>query len=179
MDLFNDANMGGAIFAITALPFVIIVLIFVIIILRARKQTRASQSWSTASGRVLAAYNERRTTTDSNGSSGTAYYPVVHYEYSVNGRRYEGNRIRFGMEMGRGSPKWGQSIVDSYPTGGLIPVYYDPADPSKSVLDRENSSSNRVLGCIVIGIVAVLAITGAFMFVGQGLLSQVMNLVPH
>lgn len=62
------------------------------------------------------------------------YYPLVTYEYQVNGNSYtsqtvalsrQGSRVRF----------WATNILETYPTGSRVYVYYHPRTPQKAYLE--------------------------------------------
>ena len=63
-----------------------------------------------------------------------AYTPSVSYDYLVDGKRYEGNRIRLYMENSTSKQAMAR-IGDRYPPGARVRVYYDPQDPSTAVLE--------------------------------------------
>jgi hypothetical protein len=63
-----------------------------------------------------------------------SYTPKVSYEYLVDGKRYEGNRIRLYMENST-SEKAMARMRDRYPPEARVKVYYDPRDPSIAVLE--------------------------------------------
>jgi hypothetical protein len=54
-----------------------------------------------------------------------------------------------------------QSIVDRYPDGATVTVYYNPADPSDAVLERGNTPGIGVL-YIIGGIFAVAGLLFLF-----------------
>jgi hypothetical protein len=115
-------------------------------------------------------YVEPRRSYSSEGGDSTSYYAVVLYEYVVNGQRYQSNRIRFGLEVGSGWTGMAQKVVDKYPAGSVVQVYYNPADPTDAVLERSAETSNRILTCIVVVIILTLVATavmmiGAFSFI--------------
>lgn len=64
----------------------------------------------------------------------TIYYPRIHYRYSVFGQGYTAGRIVFGGLSG-GDQSKAKKIVDQYPAGSPVTVYYDPGDPSVAVLN--------------------------------------------
>jgi len=63
-----------------------------------------------------------------------ANYPLVVYEYKVNGRRFTGHRISVGEIAGDFAA---ESTVNRYPQGAEVEVYYNPADPKQAVLERD------------------------------------------
>lgn len=74
--------------------------------------------------------------TSHRGSKGrTTYRWSVRYTFHVNGQPYSSSRKAFGMSdnTGHGSA---HADASAYPAGSLVKAYYDPADPSRSVLRR-------------------------------------------
>ena len=60
--------------------------------------------------------------------------PDIAYRYDVDGRSYEGTRIRFGIvEFNR--PSSARKLTDRYRAGAVVPVLYDPRSPSRSVIE--------------------------------------------
>lgn len=171
--LFNGmGTLGLGIALMVALPFLLVALVLVFVVLRAGRKVRASQNWQATSGRVLMSYVDPRRSHRSTGGTSTAYYPVVVYEYAVNGQRLQSNRIRFGGEIGYGWTSPAQKKVDEYPQGALIEVFYNPDQPTEAVLERTARSSNRLLTCgavLIIGMVlfSLIMSFGAFAFTEQ------------
>lgn len=65
----------------------------------------------------------------------TSYSVRVTYAYTVEGSGYEGNTIGFGT-MSHNEKSDAQEELKSYPKGKTIDVYYDPENPSDSVLKK-------------------------------------------
>ena len=68
-------------------------------------------------------------------SDGTTYGAKVDYEFTVHGRRYQSDRVRYGQGSDSDGA-WARDTVSANPAGALRPVYYDAGDPSRSVLQR-------------------------------------------
>ena len=91
-----------------------------------------SQSWTSTSGKVLMSSVQW----GSGSHSGTSY-PVVVYHYTVNGQSYQSQTIKAGDQyfnvrvMGQA-----QVTVARYPIGADVTVYYNPANPADSALER-------------------------------------------
>lgn len=84
------------------------------------------------------------------------YRAHIVYAYSVNGREYEAERIRFGTEESASSvqdraARW----VEAYPPGKQVIVYYDPQSPADAVLEPGAYEDAYVL--LVFGIVLTVA----------------------
>jgi hypothetical protein len=65
----------------------------------------------------------------------TSYGVSVKYSYTVEGGNYEGNTVGFGT-MSHNERSDAQDELKSYPKGKTIDVYYDPENPSDSVLNK-------------------------------------------
>lgn len=83
------------------------------------------------------------------------YYPSITYRWSVNGQTYTGSRYQVGATAEKSyEPADAQAVVDQFPAGKTVPVYYDPSDPSAAVLDRSVSGGVYVplaLGLLMLG----------------------------
>lgn len=61
------------------------------------------------------------------------YVPVIEYEYTVDGTRYENAAISpFDDTLSR--RHWAEALVNEYPSNSQISVRYDPDDPTRSYL---------------------------------------------
>jgi len=68
---------------------------------------------------------------DDDGSSAR---PMVEYHYTVAGQTHKGSRFTYDAAFRGGGEYWAQQSVDDMPVGSRVTVYYDPADPSDSIL---------------------------------------------
>ena len=64
-----------------------------------------------------------------------SYSVRVKYSYAVKGSNYEGNTVGFGT-ISHNERSDAQEELKSYPKGKKIDVYYDPENPSDSVLKK-------------------------------------------
>lgn len=109
--------------------FVILNVVFLAIIFFTQRKMNAVQSWASTMGTVMASYLERRSSSD-----GSTNYPVVQYSYQVGGQAYQGAKIAPGMEVGgTGAGR----VVEKYPEGAQVMVFYDPNNPSDAVLEKK------------------------------------------
>jgi hypothetical protein len=92
--------------------------------------SHASLSWPVAEGRVVSA--EVVTHTAGANSRNSSYVPKVGYEYTAAGRRYTDERLAFGF--GNRSPEAAQRLARRFKALRRVRVYYDPAEPDRSVL---------------------------------------------
>lgn len=104
------------------------------------------------------------------------YQEHIVYEYSVNDSEYQNDRVVFkGNQKQRGdvgsqNRAYHQAIVDRYPVGKTVPVYFHENEPQLSVL--EPGRSNRAVLSYCLSLV--------FLFIGS-LFANVLILfgVPH
>jgi hypothetical protein len=89
------------------------------------------------------------------------YYPRVVYSYEVAGQPYSSHRVTFGAIRPSKQAAAAEKALERYPVGSQVTVYYNPAQPSETVLERTATHTQAML---VIGIVCLgfaLCIGGA------------------
>jgi hypothetical protein len=91
-----------------------------------RRDIAASQTWPSVQGEIIDVNVSRRP----GKKRGTDL--DVRYRYSVDGRDFVGKRAAFAME---GSTH--NDLADRWRREPRVPIYYDPQDPSRSVLLRD------------------------------------------
>lgn len=91
-----------------------------------------SKGWPSVEGIITV--SEFTTNRDRDDGSVT-YGANVSYNYTVNGVLHTGSNVHFG-QYGTSDPSYGQGIVNRYPIGEQIRVYYDPDESSTSVLEH-------------------------------------------
>ena len=97
--------------------------------IKSRANARASETWPTAGGTVLASEVEQRAHYSHKTRKTTYdYEPKIRYRYKVAGTDYESDVIRFG-DLVRNSAKLPEELVAKYPAGSTVAVRYDSADP--------------------------------------------------
>jgi hypothetical protein len=90
-----------------------------------------SQGWASTAGVVT------KSRVEVSGGETTSVYPKIVYEYGVGGQTYQNDNIRPGddhFSANFGSRAY--DIVDQYPVGSAVIVYYNPANPAQSSLER-------------------------------------------
>ncbi len=124
----------GAICA-TVVPLIVLVGLGIFIYRRSQQGKAAketAQSWPGTMGTILMSSVQSKHT----GRS-LSIYPVVVYQYEVNGKKYQSQTIKAGEQyfnvriMGQA-----QETVNRYPIGAQVMVYYNPANPQDSALER-------------------------------------------
>ncbi len=129
-------------------------------ILRAQK----SRSWPTASGTVLDLDMEAHQSRDEDGDIRTTYGATIQYKYLVDGQEFQGNRRTFS-NVRTSSARNTEKILERYPLGSSVDVFYNPDDPSSGVLEPGVGASTYLLLVVAIGFL-VFGIAGALGLIG-------------
>jgi hypothetical protein len=95
-----------------------------------------SQNWPTAIAVITQSEVERRVSHSGKGRQRESYHPRLRYEFRTPaGELYPGNTVRYIENL----PGSGESDASAYclqhPVGSSHPVAYDPAKPSRNVLE--------------------------------------------
>lgn len=85
-------------------------------------RAKASVSWPTTQGTVMSSSVEYH---KSNNGRGT-YHAEVMYDFNIHGKTFSGNRIAYG-DYGSSNPSRARRVVNRYPKGKVVTVYYMPA----------------------------------------------------
>lgn len=91
-----------------------------------------SNSWPQAEATVT---RSEVTTDFPVGARGPQFDPKVDYRFAAGGKPYVGNTIAFRGVVSASKPE-ADAVAAKYTVGTRHPVYYDPADPAASVLER-------------------------------------------
>jgi len=89
------------------------------------------------------------------------YKPTVAYEYRVGSHMYEGTVLFFGFDKYY-TERGGRKRIDAYPAGRNVEVFYDPLDPSRSVL--EPGGTMRTWVVVVAGAAILFLVELALLF---------------
>lgn len=79
---------------------------------------------------------------------GTTYSPQVNYVYTVGGVKHQGDRINYLTVSSSHNPA--QEIVNRFPVGKPVTVYYSSADPAESVLVRGLDGMGLFMGIFLL-----------------------------
>lgn len=121
---------------------------------------RASRSWPTVPGTVLAATLVRVSGSD----NGDTYRARIEYAYVVEGTRFTGDRVCAGDQLLSGSVSGANKVLARYPVGTEVPAAYDPADPASSLLEPGSAGTAWILtalGTLFAGIGVAIAVWAA------------------
>jgi hypothetical protein len=143
-DLFLLITGGGIIFTIlmvivslicTIVPFVAIGGGLFWYIKRSSDQSKAlnqaAQMWPSTNGQIV------KSRVEVSGGDHTSVSPRIEYTYEVNGVAYQSGNIKAGAPVVIVNPSQSAyDTVDRYPVGAAVTVYYNPANPAQSALER-------------------------------------------
>ena len=137
--------------------FVLLILnaVFLGIIFFMRRKMAVVSQWPSTMGTVNSSYLERRFSSE----GGSTNYPVVQYSYQIGGQGYQSTKLAPGPEVGgTGAGK----VVERYPAGAQVMVFYNPQNPSEAVLERKAPAQWLmwlmlvIFDCALCGVVPIL-----------------------
>ena len=144
-----------------------------------RDRAVASVAWPTAEGRITGSRVERV----KNGGDGKATYTAdITYDYALDGRSFEGDRVWFGDDYSASDASAFRAAVDRYPVGQAVQVHYDPAEPAESVLEPGPTWSGSALyliglGLMTLGGIILVSAAGTLLLVTAALAAAVGGLL--
>lgn len=120
---------GPGVLLLVGLIFAVVGLVFAGMGVYFAQEALASEDWPTTTARITAHDIEIDTDDD-----GTSYTPRIRYSYTVAEQRYTGTRFGVVNES-FGRMSGAQAKLDEYPIESQHTVYYNPDNPSASVLE--------------------------------------------
>jgi hypothetical protein len=117
---------------------------------------RKSGSWPSTGGTILQSAIDSYQSVDDDGISSTSYGLRLQYAYNVGGQAYEGSRRTF-TETRTSSYRQMQKMLERFPQGGAVMVFYDPGNPGSCVLEP----GVGVYMYFVLAFTVILALAGA------------------
>jgi hypothetical protein len=131
--------------------FGLIAIAFAVILTRKIIQARRVKKWPSTTGTIaISRVEARKRVLRDAGESEFVNEPRVEYDYSIGKHKYRGKRIGLAERI---SPMEIESVLARYPVGATVTVYYNPANHSDALLDRELP---RVVLLAGIGCLAVI-----------------------
>lgn len=122
--------------------------------LRQSARGRETRGWTRTQGRIVVARVEEIPAPAEEG--GPQLEPVVRYAYEARGRTYESQQVSVGSSAtARSSHRdEAQRLVDRFPAGREVDVWFDPRDPRQAVLERGVPRA-QVVVAVAVGIAFV------------------------
>lgn len=145
-----------------SLFFIAFGIVLIVMNIRSKKKSEASQSWPVTNGKVVESkVKKERGVEDEDGDANYFYTVNVDYEYEVGGLLYKNKKLSFGSHPSYNKQARAQEHLAQYPLGATVNVYYDPTNPQEAVLERVARSSK--LG-MIFGIVMLVVGVGIMGF---------------
>jgi hypothetical protein len=117
------------------------------------RKAQEALSWPTASGKILSSALRHE-----KGGEISGYEPEILYKYQAYGVHHIADVIQFGG-IPLSPKKEAQRIVEQYPIGREITVYFNPNKPAQAVLEPGKIDWVTAVigvGCVVIGLMCLL-----------------------
>jgi len=118
--------------------------------IRNRKKGTESQNWPKVMGKISRAEVLEELDTDEEGFTSKSYKPEIEYQYGVGDEEFTSTKVSFGGTRTYSSHKKAEESLINYPLNGSVSVFYNPQDPSESVLIQ---GTKGTMGLIIVGIV--------------------------
>ncbi len=124
--------LGFVLFLISAIILVFLVRYVII--------TARCSNWPVVVGEVVSAemkarYKKLAQFTEDSHVAASPYQAEITYSYDIEGNTFTNNQVRpVGKNVWRGAGI-AQRVLNLYPKGSKVYIYYNPANPNKSVLD--------------------------------------------
>lgn len=129
----------------------------------ARRMGKLAQSWSSTTATVLESSIEEEPGRNAMGNINAAFRVLVQYEYLVDGKTLQGNRVSFG------SPTFdyvtASNVIEQFTAGKQVPVWYNPENPEESVLAPKTTVGmlSRIPGIFLIATGVIIGVV-SFIF---------------
>ena len=94
----------------------------------------------------------------------TYYHYSIDYEFTVNGKSYRSDEITFNNNHSL-DQEFAQKYTSKYPVGKNVTVYYDPHDPSFSVLELEEWGDSGLAVLFLLFSVIVFVLSSGYLLI--------------
>lgn len=132
------------------------------------KADQAAKTWPSVKGQVVGHNIEESETRDSDGYTEEHYTPKVIYQYEVDGKTYESDRMAPTFEQSYSRYEEAEAVLNSYPENARVEVFYQPDDPGRAVLKVDGGSTGAwiagILGAVFALFGGVFSLVGLFLF---------------
>ena len=107
-------------------------------------RAKGSVNWPTVHGKIVSSSVEiLHTRTGTSGKRSSTIYARLFYTFSVDGKSYTGNRVCYGDYNSEG-PSHAYRVVNRYPKGKDVRVYYMPDNPKVCLLEPGNQRGSYI-----------------------------------
>jgi hypothetical protein len=140
---------------------------------------REASRWLPAPGTIISSKIEQRevdsdTASDTRGKRTYRNFPAITFEYVVAGRTFRGTR--YSVRENVGNVLINEALA-KFPQGAAVTVFYNPADPSRSVIER-TMPEGAVQVMVLLSIILVAGSIGLVLG-GTGLVAVIKPHLPN
>ena len=134
---------------------------------RSDDEAAGMKSWATTEGTMINSSISEKTTWHRKTGKRTERNLMVTYTYQVNGVAYNGSR--YGLDSLSGGESGAQAELAKHAPGNIVPVFYNPASPGESILNRAPPSTFwfwiifAVLGYLIVSVFRMIITDEAVM----------------
>ena len=134
-------------------------LAFVVWMAVTKRHAQGIANWPDVEGQIVQAQVSLLERETPEGVERT-YTPVLAYDYAVAGRSYTSRRLNFlpASSATYTDGKLAQAAIAPYPAGAQAKVYYNPANPKQSALQKPRPTAHNAV--ILYGVVAMIVGAG-------------------
>lgn len=142
LQMFVDAlraNIARPERALPAALLAVMALLIGLVVRAAARQAEAAQSWPWVDGEIETAQVESFLAA---GTSAQRWYrwrryfrPDIVYRYRVGDVEFKGSRLYFAGRLYANAPWYAGSVIERYPAGSRVVVYYNPDNAAEAVLE--------------------------------------------
>ena len=108
-------------------------------------ELRQARSWSQTTGKIVRSEVAVQRHRFAGEAETVKNVPAIEYEFNVRGSKIRGRRVGIGDDAGGANM---EATLARYPLGASVAVYYDPADPTHCVLERDGPKGLTTGGCL-------------------------------
>ena len=135
-----------------------------------KKKAEKSLSWPETGGTVIKSEvvtGESVFSSDDDGESQPMYSAEINYTYQVDDMLYTSNRISFAGKASYSRPDKAEAILERYPEGSSVTVFYNPDQHDLAVLERSAKGSGALFaaGIVFLGIGVITLIVGILILI--------------
>ena len=98
-------------------------------------KAQQASAWPSVAGKIVSSEVDWRQMRGGDSSDRKEYRAIVRYEYQVADRVYRADRLRFPNPGYGGSEEQARDIVQRYPAGQAVQVFYKPQNPEEACLE--------------------------------------------
>ncbi len=111
-------------------------IVFIFLYVKKENTLQSDSSTWLGTSAVITSSIVRREWDKNNGAPETKYWFEIQYNYDVDNRTYLGERYAFHGNPSFKTKAGAKKLLEKFPIGKTITVYYQPDNPEESVIKR-------------------------------------------